>query len=47
MRFSSARELVDQEGHVAQFISVPLLVMGIVHTIGANDLLAAFATGKS
>jgi len=47
MRFSSAKGFVDQEGHVAQFISVPLLAMGIVYTIGADDLLAAFASGKS
>lgn len=45
MKFAHGRGIVDQESFVAQFIAVAILTIGVVSSIGSDDLLAAFAAG--
>ena len=45
MKFSNKRGFMDRESYVAQFLALALFTMGVVRTIGSDDLLAAFAAG--
>jgi NhaP-type Na+/H+ or K+/H+ antiporter len=36
---------IDQQSYVAQYLALTLLTIGIVSTLGSDDLLAAFAAG--
>ncbi|KAF9066958.1 Cation/H+ exchanger, partial [Rhodocollybia butyracea] len=38
---------VDRESYVAQYIAMALFTVGLAHTIGSDDLLAAFAAGTA
>ena len=46
MRFSLKKGLIDRESFVAQYIALALFTIGVASTIGADDLLAAFAAGN-
>ncbi|KAF8221515.1 Sodium/hydrogen exchanger [Tricholoma matsutake] len=45
MKYLYKRGFIDRESYITQYISLALLVTGIVCTIGSDDLLAAFAAG--
>ncbi|KAI3619960.1 Na+/H+ antiporter [Moniliophthora roreri] len=45
MRLSLKKRLINEEAYLAQQLALPLLIIGIVSTIGSDDLLAAFAAG--
>lgn len=47
MKRSLRRGFVDRESYVAQYLALTFLTIGIVNTIGSNDLLAAFAAGNA
>lgn len=46
MKFSHKRGYIDRESYVAQYLALSIFTMGVVNTIGSDDLLAAFAAGK-
>ena len=46
MKASYKNGLVDRESIVAQFLALAILTIGLVNTIGSDDLLAAFAAGE-
>ena len=37
---------IDQESYVAQYLALAIFSIGVVSTIGSDDLLAAFAAGE-
>ena len=37
---------IDQESYVAQYLALAIFTIGVVSTIGSDDLLAAFAAGE-
>lgn len=45
MRFSYRKGFIDRESYVAQYLALALFTIGVVSTIGSDDLLAAFAAG--
>ncbi|KAH7913140.1 Cation/H+ exchanger, partial [Hygrophoropsis aurantiaca] len=45
MKLSYGKKLNDSESYLAQFLALSILAIGIASTIGADDLLAAFAAG--
>lgn len=47
MKFSHKRSFSNHESYMAQCLALAILTMGIVKTIGSDDLLGAFAAGKS
>ena len=47
MRFSHRKGLIDRESFVAQYLALAIFTIGIVSTLGADDLLAAFAAGSA
>lgn len=47
MKISHKRGFIDRESYVAQYLALAIFTMGIASTIGADDLLAAFAAGLS
>ena len=46
MKASYKNGLVDRESIVAQFLALAIFTIGLVNTIGSDDLLAAFAAGE-
>ncbi|KAI0785588.1 Sodium/hydrogen exchanger family-domain-containing protein [Abortiporus biennis] len=47
MKFASRKGFIDRESYVAQYLALTLLVIGVVSTLGSDDLLAAFAAGSA
>ena len=45
MKISYQRGFIDRESYVAQYLALALFTIGIVSTLGSDDLLAAFAAG--
>ena len=46
MQFSHRHGLIDRQSYVTQYLSLAILVSGIVSTLGSDDLLAVFAAGR-
>lgn len=47
MKYSHRQGHIDRESYVAQYLALAIFITGVVSTIGSDDLLAAFAAGKS
>ncbi|KXN90638.1 putative Na(+)/H(+) antiporter C3A11.09 [Leucoagaricus sp. SymC.cos] len=47
MKFSHQRGFIDRESYVAQYLALSIFTMGVVNTIGSDDLLATFAAGSA
>lgn len=47
MKFSHRKGFIDRESYVAQYLALTLFTIGIVSSIGSDDLLAAFAAGNA
>ena len=47
MKFSHRKGFIDRESYVAQYLALAIFTIGVVSTIGSDDLLAAFAAGKN
>ncbi|KAJ4468221.1 Sodium/hydrogen exchanger [Lentinula aciculospora] len=47
IQLSKRRGFIDRESYVAQYIAMSFFTIGIAHTIGSDDLLAAFAAGSA
>ena len=47
MRYTYAKGLIDRESYVAQFLALAFFTIGLVSTLGSDDLLAAFAAGSA
>jgi NhaP-type Na+/H+ or K+/H+ antiporter len=47
MKFSHRHGYIDRESYVAQYLALAVFITGVVSTVGSDDLLAAFAAGKS
>ncbi|KAG5643602.1 hypothetical protein DXG03_000610 [Asterophora parasitica] len=47
MKFSHRRGYIDRESYVAQYLALAIFIIGVVSTIGSDDLLAAFAAGSA
>jgi hypothetical protein len=47
MKISHSKGFIDRESYVAQYLALSIFTIGIASTIGADDLLAAFAAGLS
>ncbi|KAF5348270.1 hypothetical protein D9756_010464 [Leucocoprinus leucothites] len=47
MKFSHKRGFIDRESYVAQYLALAIFTMGVVDTLGSDDLLAAFAAGSA
>ena len=47
MKFSHRKGFIDRESYVAQYLALAVFTIGVVSTIGSDDLLAAFAAGKN
>lgn len=45
MKRAHKLRLIDQQSYVAQYLALALLTIGIISTLGADDLLGAFAAG--
>jgi NhaP-type Na+/H+ or K+/H+ antiporter len=45
MKFTHGKGYIDRESYVAQYLALTFLTMGICSTLGADDLLGAFAAG--
>ncbi|KAJ8523209.1 hypothetical protein ONZ45_g346 [Pleurotus djamor] len=45
MKFTHGKGYIDRESYVAQYLAVAIFTIGIVRTIGSDDLLAVFAAG--
>lgn len=45
LKFAHVKDFIDRKSYVAQYIAFALFTIGIVGTIGSDDLLAAFAAG--
>ncbi|KAL4080384.1 Cation/H+ exchanger [Scleroderma yunnanense] len=45
MQFSHCKNLMDQESYIAQYLALAIFVTGVAYSLGADDLLAAFAAG--
>jgi hypothetical protein len=45
MRISHSKGYIDRESYIAQYLALSIFTIGIASTIGADDLLAAFAAG--
>ncbi|KAJ3514637.1 hypothetical protein NLJ89_g2266 [Agrocybe chaxingu] len=45
MKCSHKRGFIDRESYVAQYLALAVFIIGIVSTIGSDDLLATFAAG--
>lgn len=46
MKHSHRLGFIDQESYVAQYLALAVFAIGVVSTIGSDDLLATFAAGK-
>ncbi|KZT10613.1 uncharacterized protein LAESUDRAFT_720955 [Laetiporus sulphureus 93-53] len=47
MKISYRKGFIDRESHLAQYLAFTLFTIGIVSTLGSDDLLAAFAAGTA
>jgi len=47
MKLSYRKGFIDRESYVAQYLALALFTIGIVSTLGSDDLLAAFAAGTA
>lgn len=47
MKISHKHKYIDRESYVAQYLALALFTIGIVSTLGSDDLLAAFACGNA
>ena len=47
MKISYERKFIDRQSYVAQYLALAFFTIGIVSTIGSDDLLAAFACGNA
>ena len=47
MNHASDKRLLDNESFVAQYLALALFTVGVANSLGSDDLLAAFAAGKS
>ena len=47
MKLSHRKGWLDRESYIAQYLAFAILTIGIASTLGSDDLLAAFAAGKS
>ncbi|KAG1775339.1 Sodium/hydrogen exchanger family-domain-containing protein [Suillus placidus] len=47
MKISHKKGFIDRESYVAQYLALSVFTIGIASTIGADDLLAAFAAGSA
>ncbi|KAF7789589.1 hypothetical protein EIP86_000535 [Pleurotus ostreatoroseus] len=47
MKFAYRKGLIDRESYVAQYLALALFTIGVVSTLGSDDLLAAFAAGSA
>ncbi|KAH9839419.1 Sodium/hydrogen exchanger family-domain-containing protein [Rhodofomes roseus] len=47
MKISYRKGFIDRESYVAQYLALALFTIGIVSTLGSDDLLAAFAAGTA
>ncbi|KAH7912396.1 Sodium/hydrogen exchanger family-domain-containing protein [Hygrophoropsis aurantiaca] len=45
MKLSHRKGFIDRESYVSQYIALSIFTIGVASTIGADDLLAAFAAG--
>jgi hypothetical protein len=45
MRVSHNKGYIDRESYIAQYLALSIFTIGVASTIGADDLLAAFAAG--
>ncbi|KAG1770465.1 Cation/H+ exchanger [Suillus occidentalis] len=45
MQISYGHRFIDRESYIAQYLALSIFTMGVASTIGADDLLAAFAAG--
>ncbi|KAG1867350.1 Cation/H+ exchanger [Suillus subluteus] len=45
MVISHSKRFIDRESYIAQYLTLSIFTMGVASTIGADDLLAAFAAG--
>lgn len=45
MKISYRKGFIDRESYVTQYLALALFTIGIVSTLGSDDLLAAFAAG--
>ncbi|KAG1737660.1 Sodium/hydrogen exchanger [Suillus lakei] len=45
MKISHTQGFIDRESYIAQYLALSIFTMGVASTIGADDLLAAFAAG--
>ncbi|KAJ3788662.1 Sodium/hydrogen exchanger family-domain-containing protein [Lentinula aff. detonsa] len=46
-QLSKRKGFIDRESYVAQYIAMSFFTIGVAHTIGSDDLLAAFAAGSA
>jgi hypothetical protein len=46
MKFSTRRGYINRESYVAQYLALAIFTVGVVRTLGSDDLLAAFAAGE-
>lgn len=47
IKLSYRKGFINRESYVAQYLALTFFTIGITSTIGSDDLLAAFAAGKS
>ena len=45
MRISHNKGFIDHESYIAQYLALSIFTIGVASTLGADDLLAAFAAG--
>ncbi|KAG2030648.1 Sodium/hydrogen exchanger [Suillus americanus] len=45
MKMCHDKGFIDRESYIAQYLALSIFTMGVANTIGADDLLAAFAAG--
>ncbi|KIJ67909.1 hypothetical protein HYDPIDRAFT_37494 [Hydnomerulius pinastri MD-312] len=47
MKLSHRKGFIDRESYIAQYLALSIFTIGVASTIGADDLLAAFAAGSA
>ena len=47
MSSAASKNLLDKQSFVAQYVALALFTVGVANSLGLDDLLAAFAAGKS
>ena len=46
MKFTYSKGWIDRDSYTAQYVALAIFTIGIVSSIGSDDLLAAFAAGR-